>query len=522
MAGDLVDQVRASVDLFSIASEITSLKKRGGRYFGRCPLHSEKTPSFSVLKERGLWYCFGCHRGGDAIELWKLHLGLGFTEAVRDLAAKLGLDAGVLPPLEQWWSWAQTKFSGSVAEAYARSRGYPKTVGVGFEPRAPRGLEGYQEIIRAAGLASRRGASVMRGRLVVPIRSGSGRLEGLCGRRLKEGGGPKDYLFTREGGSAGLYNLDVAKRASTSSIVVGEGVFDQWALEEAGALSSVASFGSGLSTYQLSSLAPWDEVVFAYDGDNAGREGVDRAARQLLRSRKRVLQVKMPEGRDPDDIFSAEGPDRLTDLLVSARDWIELKVKSLGGLPRRDAAREAREVLGHVADRAALEDYRTFAARQLGLPRRALATTSRRLDEEAEAPRERFPAGEIAAVRGMIEHVGGGAPQVPPYAVWTTGVGRAAAEEFSLGIRGQEIVARCLSKGADPAILARACCEAPGRQIDLERLFAHLTTRWARRELAALSGALEAAESDGDEQMKDYLREQRATVSGIARQVILD
>jgi DNA primase len=359
---DTLQAVRDRVDIVGLVGRYVSLKKAGRSYKGLCPFHHEKTPSFVVTPERGTWHCFGCGEGGNAFAFLMRHENLTFPEAVRSLAAELGIeipesDGGERGVLEgvlranalahEYYQRSLAGEEGRGARAYLEKRGLgdaeAKRLGLGF---APDRWEGVAEVLRRAHvpgeLAERAGLvrartggghyDLLRGRLVFPIQDARGRVIGFGGRALAAGQDPK-YLNTPESPvfrkREAFYGLPQAlepMRSRDRAIVV-EGYFDQIALAQAGLGEALATCGTALTAEHARSLGRRTRnVVLLFDGDEAGQRAMLRALEVVLPAGLRVRAAALPGGVDPDDFLRREGAEALRRLVDEAPPALEIAI----------------------------------------------------------------------------------------------------------------------------------------------------------------------------------------------------
>jgi DNA primase len=447
----LVHAVRDAVSIEAIASEHTRLKKSGSRRLsGLCPLHKEKTPSFSVDPVQGLFYCFGCGQGGDAIKLHMLLSGDDFPAAIESLARRYGIPLPAAGPrrggrmeerdLESVLEAAQSFFreqrkKSSFANAYLERRKIPPELieryGVGYAPDGWRNLVGalHPKIpladLEAAGLVARPESGGdpydrFRNRLMFPIRSPSGRLLGFGGRTL--GDDVAKYVNTAETERFHkgylLYGLDLAKlaiRQSGKALLV-EGYFDVLAAVAAGTENTVASMGTALTPDQARLLARYaEDVAVGYDADEAGENASRRALALLLGE---GLAVRRPrfgtdakgKGHDPDSLRVEQGEEALAKVIETAPDFVTLELDRLivreahrDPRLRAKAAQAVAELLRPIRDGILRYGYGRVAAERLGVP---VDLLWRRLgvDKDAlKAPVERKPDDGPRDVRSLEE-----------------------------------------------------------------------------------------------------------------------
>jgi DNA primase len=429
-----VQAVRDAVDIVDIAGEYTKLRKAGRRYSALCPLHKERSPSFSIEPTQGLFYCFGCGAGGDAIKLHMLLSGDDFAAAMESLARRYGI---ALPPptvrrtaggaevrdLEAVLEGAQEFFVAELGragepQAYLSRRQISTELkqrfGLGYAPadwrRLVQALHPRFSLkdLEAAGLVARPESGGdpydrFRHRLMFPIKNGSGRLVGFGGRTL--GDDKAKYLNTAETdrfhkGSL-LYGLDSAKRAirETGRAVLVEGYFDVIATVAAGIEGVVASMGTALTPEQSRLLARFaDEVVVGYDGDEAGENASRRALAILLADSLGVRRARFGEGEDPDSLRQSKGPEAVKKAIDEAPDLVSLEIDRLVPADadrnprlRAKAATSVAELLAPIRDAILRYGYGKVAADRLGVPVdllwKRLAVDGRNLIEAAPATR---------------------------------------------------------------------------------------------------------------------------------------
>ncbi len=371
MAGRIRDEdvqaVKERTDIVKLVSGYLTLKKTGHDAFGGlCPFHTEKTPSFSVSPAKGMYYCFGCGAGGDAIRFLREVEHLEFAEAVERLAKDAGVTlryegdspgerraAGRLQSLHRANEEAAALYhrtllegrEGEEARAYLAERGIDRdaaeTFGVGYAPRYPdfllrrltRSLS--SELLVDAGLAIRDGEGNVRdrfrGRITFPVHDLSGKSVGI-GARILPGGreeGPK-YLNSPETPvyrkSEVLYNLHRAKAAVARSgeIFVVEGYTDVIAMALAGIETAVATCGTALGEghFRLASRFA-QRMVLAFDSDEAGARAAERAFQYLETYPLRPVVLILPEGQDPADFCRSHGGEALRELARGAIPLVE-------------------------------------------------------------------------------------------------------------------------------------------------------------------------------------------------------
>jgi DNA primase len=408
-----LDEIRARVPLAGIVGKRVRLERRGREYIGLCPFHNEKTPSFSVVEDKGFYHCFGCGAHGDVIGFVMRTEGLGFPEAVEKLAGEAGLpmpttsreererfDArgGLLKVLDAACGWYERMLrqpEGRAALGYLKGRGLTdETIArfrLGYAPDRRDALkaalikQGYDEsLLLAAGLLGkpddgRATYDFLRGRVTFPIADQRGRIIAFGGRTMGEGG-PK-YLNSRDSDlfhkGRALYAHALAREAARGTgpgaaeaqeLIVAEGYMDVIALHQAGFAGAVAPLGTALTESQLELLwrmAP--EPYLCFDGDAAGRRAAARAAERalpLLEPGRSLRFVLLPAGEDPDSLIRAQGPQAFRDALAGARPLIDVvwemaRAGKPTDTPERRALirKELRDLAARIAERSVQEAY---------------------------------------------------------------------------------------------------------------------------------------------------------------------
>jgi DNA primase len=408
LSREVVQAVRDAVDIVSIASEHTRLRPAGKRYQGLCPLHKEKTPSFSVDPDQGLFYCFGCGTGGDAIKLHMLLSGDDFPAAIESLAMRHGISVSRRenragrqgPDVEEALSAAQELFRMRLRTApepreYLKGRrispDLSERYGLGYAPDAWHDLEqalaprlGLDVLVAAGlvGLSQKSGKPYdrFRHRLTFPIHSPSGRLVGFGGRAL--GDDKAKYVNTAETERFHkgrlLYGLHTAKRTirETGRAILVEGYFDVIGTVAAGLDGAVAGMGTALTGDQARLLSRFaEEVVIGYDGDDAGENAFRRCLPLLLAEGLGVRRARFGAGQDPDSLRLEHGPEAVREAVESAEDAVRSEIERLSPSeaardPRLQsrAAGEIVDLLRTIPDAVLRFGYGRIAAQRLNLP----------------------------------------------------------------------------------------------------------------------------------------------------------
>ena len=361
---EVVDEVRERTDIAEVVQRHVALKPRGRNLVGLCPFHQEKTPSFNVIPDKGIFHCFGCQTGGDVFKFVMQLEGLSFGEAVRELAQAAGVEiqerelspaerqalrqrASLFDVLEaagkffegQLW----THPDGAPARAYLERREITQETarawGLGWAPAGPRLLdhlkrEGFSpQQVAEVGLAreSQRGPGYypfLRDRVIVPIRDVRRRPIAYAGRLL-EGDGPK-YINTPEtrlyAKSKVLYGLDLARGPiqQRSRVLVVEGYFDVLSLHQAGFTEAIATCGTALTADHLALIRRLTrDVVLLMDADEAGLRAAERTLPAFVDNGIQPWRVTLPGAKDPDELVRESGPEALEAALAQREPLFE-------------------------------------------------------------------------------------------------------------------------------------------------------------------------------------------------------
>jgi len=362
-----LDELTARNPIEEVVGQYVSLKRSGANLFGLCPFHGEKTASFSVAPDKGIYYCFGCHKGGNVVNFQMEIEGLSYPDAVRALAKRAGL---TVPEDEQYQSrykqqerlWALHKEAarffhsqlyapiGQEALQYALGRGMNKyiltTFGVGYAPDSWDALvtalrkKGYTEQeLRDSGLVtvSKKNGNLFdrfRDRLMFPIIDVRGNVIAFGGRVIKKDSEAAKYLNSPEtlifNKRKNLFGLNLAKKTKHPYFILVEGNIDVVALHQYGFDNAVASLGTSLTEEQAALLSKYtDQVVLIYDGDNAGQNATRRAIPILEKAGIQVKVLQLRDAKDPDEFLKKFGADRFKILLEESSNRVEYQLGAI-------------------------------------------------------------------------------------------------------------------------------------------------------------------------------------------------
>ena len=439
----IVDEVRERADIVEVVGEFVPLKKKGRDYWAPCPFHKEKTPSFHVVPGRGFYKCFGCGESGDAFGFLMKYAGLSFQDAVRKVAARVGVE---IPETsrqrreedpnrlfyeaiafaasfyeENLWGAA-----GAPAREYLEARGISEEVArrfrLGYAPNEWRALReaahrhGIEdEVLLEAGLiktSERSGEPYdrLRNRLIFPITDNGGRVIAFGGRVMPGAreGAPK-YLNSPETPiyhkGLHLYGIAWAKAAirREGAALVVEGYMDYVSLAARGVEHVVAGLGTAMTAEQATLLSRYTkQALLLYDSDKAGLRATFRTADALLAAKVHPLVVTLPPGEDPDSLVRRGGADALKPYLDAAVDVLDRKLRILearGYFEGADGVRKALDgllpTLRAAADPVLRDIYLSRVVERTGVTRDTLESELRLERPQVGARRiEVRPRGE--------------------------------------------------------------------------------------------------------------------------------
>jgi DNA primase len=436
---ELIQRIKDATDLAALVGQAVKLRRQGSAWVGLCPFHSERTPSFQVLAERGFYHCFGCGKHGDAFTWLMEREGLSFPEARDQLAqaagievprqrerpaAELDLEARLRQALEAAQAFYQRRL-GECAKAleYLKGRGlapaFVQESGLGYAPDAWEALlthlkaQGISpELAEQAGLVSRseRGSPIdfLRDRLVIPIQDARGRTIAFGGRAF--GSAPPKYLNTRETplfskGSV-LYGFHRAKGQLRDGALVVEGYFDVLQLHQQGLHQAVAPLGTALTDGHLQLIGRFSKrVTLCFDGDAAGLRAMEKGLRLALPLGFDVRLLLLPQGEDPDTWCLKLGAEAFRELVRKAPDWTNfiidraLEGKDLRRTPERmEALRELAGFLAFLPPSTEQRELFASLAHGLQIPLSELDRAIKTRAEDAARARSAGTAGSAAEI----------------------------------------------------------------------------------------------------------------------------
>lgn len=442
---DWLEELKNRINIVDVVEGYVSLNRKGGKYWACCPFHHEKTPSFSV-DETGMYYCFGCHKGGDVISFVQDIEHTDFMGAVSILAAKAGMTVPEFSKKEGGGGISKRKRDrlyslmreaasfyhkslvgdgGKAARDYLENRGISRptltSFGLGFAPGNAlidrlRDMGYSNDEMLDAGVAgtskSGRLYDVLGGRLIVPIINNLKQVIAFGGRVLEKGEQPK-YRNTKEtvifDKSRELFGQHTIKKAmiegAVDSVIMVEGYMDVISLYQAGIKNCMASMGTALTVQQARLLKRYaDKVYISYDGDFAGQKATMRGLDILYGEGLSVKVVSVPGGKDPDEYVREFGKRGYMDLLSQAKPLFEYKLDKLAenydlnvAEDRGAYAVEAVKVLYELKNPAQVEAYMDYISAKADIPKPVLV---KQYAQGAEAEARPIPRLELTRKTG--------------------------------------------------------------------------------------------------------------------------
>ena len=399
-----LNELLSKNDIVTVVSSYVELKPKGRRFWGLCPVHGEKTASFSVSPERQLYYCFGCHIGGSVIQFIMDVEHMTFPEAVEFLANRSGMampeevnDAAMQRErakrerlseackiAARFYMETLLGEQGAAGRAYLKKRGITsesvKRFGIGYAPSEWEALKNYlgekgfspEELVEAGLLVkneqSGRTYDAYRGRVIFPIINASGRVVGFGARVLNNEEKPK-YINTGDtllyNKRNNLYGLNQQKSGKLADLVMVEGYTDVIGLYEAGVTNAVASLGTALTQQQARLLKRYVNTVYiAYDGDAAGQNATIRGLDILTAEGLSVRVIVFPNEQDPDEFVRQNGKEAFDRLKENALSLNAFKLEAMArsyALEREDEReRYATEACRFIATLSPVERDRYY------------------------------------------------------------------------------------------------------------------------------------------------------------------
>ena len=410
-----LDELIARIDIVDLVSESVRLTKKGRNYWGLCPFHSEKTPSFSVSADKQIYKCFGCGKGGGAINFVMELDNLPFRDAVALLAKRAGLEvpdsgssAGAKERREKLlainkqaartfhqWLYAP---EGADGLAYLQRRGLSRrtltSFGLGFAPNRwdaliqELGQQGYdkRDLLDAGLAVSNQDGRIydrFRNRVMFPIIDIRGEVIGFGGRVMDDStpkylNSPDTPVYNK---SRNVFALNIAKKSKAGRVILTEGYMDTISLHQAGFDSAVASLGTSLTPEHAQLLSRYfPEAIIAYDGDGAGVSAAQRAIPLLERAGMKVRVLRVTGAKDPDEFIKQFGRDAFLRLLDQSENQVDYRLEQIrkkydlsDDSQKVGFLQEAAQLLSSLPSAVEREIYGRHAAETAGVSPEAVA-----------------------------------------------------------------------------------------------------------------------------------------------------
>lgn len=410
-----LDELIARIDIVDLVSESVRLTKKGRNYWGLCPFHSEKTPSFSVSADKQIYKCFGCGKGGGAINFVMELDNLPFRDAVALLAKRAGLEvpdsgssAGAKERREKLltinkqaartfhrWLYAP---EGADGLAYLQRRGLSRrtltSFGLGFAPNRwdaliqELGQQGYdkRDLLDAGLAVSNQDGRIydrFRNRVMFPIIDIRGEVIGFGGRVMDDStpkylNSPDTPVYNK---SRNVFALNIAKKSKAGRVILTEGYMDTISLHQAGFDSAVASLGTALTPEHAQLLSRYfPEAIIAYDGDGAGVSATQRAIPLLERAGMKVRVLRVTGAKDPDEFIKQFGRDAFLRLLDQSENQVDYRLEQIrkkynlsDDSQKVGFLQEAAQLLSSLPSAVEREIYGRHAAETAGVSPEAVA-----------------------------------------------------------------------------------------------------------------------------------------------------
>ncbi|MBR0261140.1 MAG: DNA primase [Selenomonadaceae bacterium] len=441
---EFVAKVSERTDIYSVVSRYVSLTQKGGRYWGCCPFHSEKTASFCVSVDKGFFYCFGCGAGGNAFKFLSLIENVTYFEAIKLQAQRLGIDLPTkrASPEEErrrreeknllkinelaqdfYHECLINTARGEVGRKYLEARGITaetiETFKLGYAPDEWEGL--FNELIRqkftapqleAVGLVAKRKTSSgyydrFRGRVMIPINNIFGQTVGFGGRVINSDNKetpkylntPETVLFNKRNL---LFGLDKSNRliSTAGAAIVVEGYMDAVSLFSEGIKNVVATLGTAFTTEHAKLILRYaKKIIFCYDSDEAGQRATIRALPIVQAEGAEVFVIKVPDGKDPDEFIRKHGKAAFEELIKGAEPLVDYRIKYVLDHTNHDtisgkiqALNEILPVIAGIKENIIRNEYYKKIAAALILDERVVEEELNKVSSQAKVPEKQFAA----------------------------------------------------------------------------------------------------------------------------------
>jgi DNA primase len=427
-----IEEIKRQTDIVDVIGKYIPLRKMGKNFRGLCPFHSEKNPSFYVNPEKGIYYCFGCKKGGNAINFLMEYEKLDFPDAIKRLAKNLGIEIDTTKGLRykelyeaneqacQFYAQCLVKEVGRRGQEYLVRRNIQleklKDFRLGYAP-ASGGLINYMRQkgvsvsrLQQAGLITSN-RELFRDRLIFPIFNLSGRIIGFGGRGIDDHiqpkylNSPETPIFRKGEGLYGLYQSKEHVRAKGEVLLV-EGYFDLLSVYQHGFDNMCAPLGTSLTEQQALLLSRFArKAVILFDGDLSGIKAALRAIGLLIDAGVDVFVALLPENSDPDSFINEKSPKALQELVEGANDFFHFykgTVKTDTVSQEIALIKDLIQIVGRIKDPIRYDRYLKYAARVFDIP---AETIQKEIDKKAPPPKPPVTTAKISREEKLMAMV---------------------------------------------------------------------------------------------------------------------
>ncbi len=446
---ELIEEVRIRNDIIEVVSSYVKLERKGRRYFGLCPFHNEKSPSFCIEPAKQFFYCFGCNKGGSVIQFIMNIEHLDFLDALKFLAERAGI---VLPEPEDneekeksrlrmqildinkeaarfYFSTLAGK-NGAGAQGYLKKRGLAeKTIrqfGLGLAPNGWNDLTktllnkgAEKKLLLSSGLSleTKNGELIdrFRDRIMFPIFDIRGNIIGFGGRVIDQSqpkymNSPDTPVYNK---SRELYGLNYARQSKSKKLLIVEGYMDVISLHQAGIDYAVASLGTALTQSQAWILKKYaEEVIIAYDSDSAGQAATLRGLDILEKAGCNIRVLLIPDGKDPDEYIKNNGHEKFKNLIDRAISLLDYKIRVEKNMYNLDTVDDKLKLLNSIADILAAHDnsierelYAKDYAQQYGISLASLNSEVQKRRNRQISKNKQYSLRKNTALGGEISEI---------------------------------------------------------------------------------------------------------------------
>ncbi|MBP3314037.1 MAG: DNA primase [Oscillospiraceae bacterium] len=541
-----LDELSARNPIEDVVGQYVSLTRKSSNLFGLCPFHSEKTGSFSVAPEKGIYYCFGCHKGGGVVNFIMEIENLDYPDAVRFLAKRANMEVpedesyrnryksqerlkNLCLEAARFFRSQLTTPEAQVARDYLNKRGLSidtvKKFGLGYAPNAWSALKdamsakgfSWEEMIEV-GLAVKHPTKnsvydYFRNRLMFPIIDVRGNVIGFGGRVLDDSkpkylNSPETVIFNKR---RNLFALNEAKKSKEKFIILTEGYMDAIALHQYGFDCAVASLGTAFTEEHAQLLAKYTEkVILTYDGDEAGQSATRRAIPMLEKAGLTVKVLQMQGAKDPDEFLKTYGPDAFRSLLNKSENQAEYHLRSIQkkyDLTKDDQRvaflKEAAKFIATLRNAVEREIYGHRAAEAAGVnPETIKIEVDKAYRRQEEIRRKKQETQDLSATQSRQPAYRGIRYDNVRSAMAEEGLLRMLYQEPSLFTQVHLTQEQFSSSLLGRAYLAFRTQQEEGREVS----FSSLGEEFTKDEIAHLSSVLQKnRESVSEQALQDYI-----------------